>query len=89
LGVMTDQGDGREDGYKKQEGQRHKNKPANFDCARKDGRLDSGSKALHHDTWAATGESAGNCAGIADGRSLRIIQQSVEDRILATNFVLS
>lgn len=89
MGVTTNEGKGREERYEKQEGQRHENKPAHCDRARKDGRLNPGWEPLHHDTCAATGESAGAWTGIPDARPLRIVQQSVEDRILETNIVFN
>jgi hypothetical protein len=87
--MLADEGNGPEEKGEKQEGQCHKNKPADFDRAREDGRLDPGLNSLHHDTCAAIGESAGGCIAAADGRSLTIVQQSGEARILETNFVLS
>ena len=88
-GMLADESNGPEENSEKQEGQCHKNKPAEFDGAGKDGRLDSGLNSLHYDTCAAIVESAGGCICTADGRSLIIVQQSVEDRISDTNFVFS
>lgn len=87
--MRADDGNGPEEKGEKQEGERHKNKPADFDRAWKNGRFDSGLNPLHHDTCAAIGESANGCICAAAGRSLIIVQQSVEDRISETSFVFS
>ncbi len=87
--MLADEGNGPEEKGEKQEGQCHKNKPADFDCAGKDGRLDSGLNSFHHDTCAAIGESTDGRIGTADAPSLIIVQQSVEDSISDTNFVFS
>ena len=47
VGVMTDQGNSPVNQHKKQEGQRHENKPSDFTKTVKDGGFDSGSNALH------------------------------------------
>lgn len=87
--MLADEGDGRKDGNKKQEGKRHKNKAADFDRGREDGRFDSGLNSLPHDTSAVIGGLADGCIGAAAGRSLTIVQQSTEDKISETSFVFS
>lgn len=87
--MVADQGDGPEEGYINQKGQCHENKPADLDRAGKDGRPDSGLNSLHHDTCAVIRESTGDFVCTADGRSLRTVQESVEDRIAETSFVFN
>ncbi len=86
--MLANEGDGPEEKGEKQEDGCHNNKPADFHCDGKDGRLDSRSNSLHHDTGAAIEDMAGGCI-CAAGRFFTIVQQSVEDRISETNFVFS